>query len=192
MGKRRRKKDGKLHPLLSLLGVRKSSQRRRVREASRLLRQLSDDSLSDAYRFGIIRNADPFVVEEAILTAYKRAGHRIRRNRRYTGDGDIDGFVRLNRKWHAIQAKRYRSAIRPNHVHDFAAVCSRRRVPGIFFHFGRTGPKSAEAFRVHSNIRRVSGQEALDLFVSAGSKGWPASRRRASRHSSRTGRILLG
>ena len=164
---RTRQRSTLFKKLLSVLGVRKASQRARVKSASKLIEELADPSHSDGYRFGIIRNTDPFVIEEAILTAYNRAGHPIRRNKRYTGDGGIDGWVKLDRHWHAVQAKRYSSSINPAHVDDFAEVCRRRRCRGVFVHFGRTGPKSLSAFRRHADLVRVSGQDALDLLVHA-------------------------
>ena len=165
--------DKPVHPFLLRLGVRKASQRRRVKAASVLLKQLSDPGMSDAYRCGIIRKTDPFVVEEAILTAFQRAGYKIRRNKRYTGDGGIDGWVKIGRRWHAVQAKRYSRSINPAHVVDFAEVCRKKRCRGVFFHFGRTGPKSHEAFARSHNLLRISGGHALDLFLGRACKALP-------------------
>lgn len=42
-----------------------------------------------------------------------------------------------------IQAKRYKSAINPAHVEDFARVVNQKKAyAGFFVHTGRTGEKS--------------------------------------------------
>ena len=54
-----------------------------------------------------LRQVNPFLFEEMILTALKRHGFKIKRNRRYTGDGGIDGQAWWNGQHYLIQAKRY-------------------------------------------------------------------------------------
>lgn len=143
-----------------------SRQRRYVRYSKEVIKKLTTETMSDAYRMGILRRTNPFVFEEVILTAFKNAGFKIKRNRRYTGDGGIDGRVKIKGKWFLIQAKRYSSAINNAHVTDFANVCRKHRKRGIFIHVGRTGPKSQLAFANHPNVTRLSGQQVIDLICS--------------------------
>ncbi len=98
-----------------------------------------------------------------ILTALKRKGHKIIRNKRYTGDGGIDGQVFMKGVHYLIQAKRYKGHINPAHVIAFAAICKRRNKRGLFVHTGKTGKKSKQ---VVSNTKMVmiSGTKLLDLL----------------------------
>src|SRR3546814_10155898 len=87
--------------------------------------------------------------------AAEAAGHRIRRNHAYTGDGGIDGEIMVDGVWHLVQTKRYRKTISPQHVADFTALCARRGQPGLFVHCGRTGQKSR--FNASAQVRFISG-----------------------------------
>lgn len=111
-----------------------------------------------------LRCVHHFVFEEMILTALRRRGHRIQRNERYTGDGGIDGQVRINRKLHLIQAKRYSNHISPAHVRDFAEVCRRQRKPGLFIHTGITSEQSREIAE-EGNVEIISGRRLTRLFL---------------------------
>lgn len=117
-----------------------------------------------AHQFGFLRRVDPFVFEEMILTALKDQGYKIRRNRRYTGDGGIDGRVQINGHNTFIQAKRYKSYIYPEHVAEFTALCQRTRRKGLFVHTGRTGQQSRINAR-KGDIDILSGTRMLDLLT---------------------------
>ena len=72
-----------------------------------------------------LRGVNPFVFEEMILTAIKKRGHKIKRNKRYTNDGGIDGQATIRGIDYLIQAKRYKNHINPRHVRKFANTCKR-------------------------------------------------------------------
>lgn len=136
----------------------------RIRHSYRVLKRLKKMT-TNAERFGYLRRIDPFVFEEVILSALKQRGHKIRRNRKYTGDGGIDGKVKIGGVWHLIQAKRYSSAINPQHIREFNRVCRRHRKPGLFVHTGRTGKMSREAVEQASEeIMIVSGESLIELL----------------------------
>lgn len=118
---------------------------------------------TDREKFLFLKDTHHFVFEEMILTAFKRKGHRIRRNRAYTGDGGIDGRVTIKGRPFYIQAKRYRDHINPRHIREFAQVCRRDRVRGLFIHTGKTGPESWKAAQRYQ-IRIISGQRLLGLL----------------------------
>ena len=138
------------------------SHRRRIRAARRVLARIHG---WDAARiFGYLRKVDPLMFEELILESFSCSGFRVRRNRRYSGDGGIDGQVRLNGAWAPVQCKRYSAHINPAHVADFAAVLRRRRVPaGLFVHTGRTGPASWD-HATNAGVTIVSGQRLIALL----------------------------
>lgn len=110
-----------------------------------------------------LRKVNPFVFEEMVLSAIKKQGHQITRNKRYTGDGGIDGRCVINGVPYLIQAKRYSTHINPAHVQDFARICQRRKTKGLFVHTGKTGAKSRNLARDHK-IEMISGQRLLNLL----------------------------
>jgi len=114
------------------------------RKAKRLLHQLQYSAHEPRMIFGVLRRENFFVFEELLLLCFQQHGFRIKRNRAYTGDGGIDGtFFDKDGNKFLIQAKRYKSAINPQHICEFAKVIDRERVSGGFFiHTGRTGQKS--------------------------------------------------
>lgn len=110
-----------------------------------------------------LRKLDPFVFEELLLLAFKKRGYRIGKNKRYSGDGGVDGRVYAKDGCYLVQAKRYSSAINPAHVADFAKVIEKEKACGGFFiHTGRTG---AKAYRnKQHNITFISGEKLLQLL----------------------------
>lgn len=110
----------------------------RIKAANKTLRRVRRIS-GQHKQIAYLRKIDPFIFEELILTVMKRQGHRIKRNKRYTGDGGIDGQVWIRGKRHLIQAKRYSGYIRKSHLHEFDVLCKRHRCKGLFIHTGILG-----------------------------------------------------
>ena len=137
------------------------SHKRRIRSARRVLARI--DGWEAPRIFGYLRKIDPLAFEELTLEAFARAGHRIRRGRRYSGDGGIDGHVWQDGRWTPVQCKRYSSTINPVHVRDFAALVYPRR--GLFVHTGRTGPQSRQ--EASEGVTFISGQKLIDLIKGA-------------------------
>lgn len=146
-----------------------------VRKASRSLKTLRaiDDP---ARQFGYLRCVDPFVFEEMILTALQEMGHGIRRSRRYTGDGGIDGRAIINGEKVLIQAKRYRQHITAEHVSAFAHLCRRSGKKGIFIHTGKTG-KQSWVNGAEGHIDIVSGSRMLNLLTGTYIPKWEENNR---------------
>lgn len=111
-----------------------------------------------------LRGMDPLAFEELLLECFERRGCRVVRNRRYTGDGGLDGKVVIQGRTWLIQAKRYASAIRPEHVDGFATLCRSKGMPGLFIHTGRTGPSSRSLLDRHAHIEIISGERLLTLL----------------------------
>jgi restriction system protein len=134
---------------------------RKIRSARKSLITLRSIEES-AKQFSYIRKINPFVFEEMILTAFKDSGFKIKRNKRYTGDGGIDGRVFINGRVTLIQAKRYKGYITAQHVAEFERICSRRGCTGLFIHSGRTGKQAKANSKV---VVIVSGQRMLNLLL---------------------------
>lgn len=112
-----------------------------------------------------LRKIDPFVFEELILYSMKKKGFKVRRNKRYTGDGGIDGRVRYKGEKFLMQAKRYSDHIDPRHIQDFIRVCRGEKKRGFFVHTGKTGEASKEIIRKNPQIILLSGEGLYDLFI---------------------------
>jgi restriction system protein len=141
----------------------------RRRQARTMYSQLSgaDRDQPAGMHYARLRAMDPLAFEELLLEAFERRGYRVIRNRRYSGDGGTDGEVVIcGRRW-LIQAKRYRHAIRPEHVRDFAALCARRGQRGLFIHTGRTGDTSRAVIDGADGVEIVSSKRLLALLTGA-------------------------
>ena len=115
-------------------------------------------------RLRLLRSVHPHEFEEVVLTALRARGHRIRRNPAYTGDGGIDGQVWIRGRRFLVQSKRYKGAIRAEHIEAFATVCRRARARGLFVHTGRMGPRSVAADEASRRVVVLHG-EALERLV---------------------------
>ena len=134
-----------------------------IRAASFLLGDIAEE-MNEGTLIARLRGIDPSQFEELLLEALKRNGHRIKRNKAYTGDGGIDGRVWISGRPYLIQAKRYRSAIDPSHVQEFSEICQKQNVPGLFIHTGRTGHKSRQFEAQSGQVLIVSGGNLIKLI----------------------------
>lgn len=121
--------------------------------------------------FARLRAMDPLAFEELLLECFERRGFKIWRNRRYTGDGGVDGRTIIDGGTVLVQAKRYAGAIRPEHVAAFVALCRSRRCRGLFIHTGRTGPQSRRHLANDTSVSIVSGAE-LVAFLKGDAVAW--------------------
>ena len=106
---------------------------------------------------------NPFVFEKMILIALKQRGYKIKRNKRYLGDGGIDGQTIIEGYCHLIQAKRYANHINPAHVQSFVRLCQRRGKRELFVHTGKTGQKN-ECIARFSEIEIIVGERLLNML----------------------------
>lgn len=146
--------------------IRHRWRRRQARTMCRQMRGPDRDQPATLI-YARLRAMDPLAFEELLLEAFEQRGHRVIRNRRYTGDGGVDGEVVINGERFLIQAKRYRETIRPEHVGDFVALCTSRGRRGLFIHTGRTGPASRDALASISRVEIISGRQLLALLIGA-------------------------
>ena len=139
----------------------------RRRQAKAMALQLSgrDRLQPPQLLYARLRAMDPLAFEELLLECFERRGHGVMRNRRYTGDGGIDGQVMIEGEIWLIQAKRYADAIRPEHVAAFDALCRAKGRWGLFIHTGRTGPQSRVMAAGSDRVAIVSGRALLSLLT---------------------------
>lgn len=114
-------------------------------------------------QLGFLRNVNPYIFEEMILTRLQQLGYAIKRGQRYSGDGGIDGRVTIQGKEVFIQAKRYKGYISAKDVNVFSQVCAQEKRYGLFVHTGRTGKLSKQLSPDHIDI--ISGERLIHLFV---------------------------
>lgn len=133
----------------------------RVKSSYRALKQLNKME-SPAQKFSYLRKVDPFVFEEMILSSLKKAGVKIKRNKKYTGDGGVDGKLYIDGRLILIQAKRYANHIEPKHVREFSELCHRHKSFGLFVHTGKTGAKSLGS--AGRNVVIISGHKLLSML----------------------------
>lgn len=148
----------------ALLARGKSLRHRRYQQKAQRILDRLPQLAGDGQRLNYLRKINPYVFEELLLTAFERQGYRIRRNRRYSGDGGLDGQVWIDGQRYLIQAKRYACTITPAHVAEFGALVRREGCRGLFVHTGRTGPKSRAALASFPEIELLSGQRLLELL----------------------------
>lgn len=112
-----------------------------------------------------LRKIDPYVFEELLLSAFAMKGFKIIRNKSYSGDGGIDGMIINNECLFLIQAKRYSSFVKREHIKDFELLITEKNaVGGYFIHTGRTAVKSHLEYK-NSSIQIISGQKLIDLIL---------------------------
>ncbi|EKA5326686.1 restriction endonuclease [Salmonella enterica] len=122
-----------------------------------------------AQKIAYLRKVDPYAFEELIMTLLQRKGFVIGRNKRYSGDGGLDGRFEHNRQLWLIQAKRYSNRIKQEHVSAFASLLKENNCSGgIFVHTGKTPASVREYVKAcpSPQIEIISGDRLLNLFDS--------------------------
>lgn len=154
--------------IFSLLGLRgRKVNRWRVRTSHDVLVTLGEIGKSKGFASQIkfLRSLkDPFLFEEMILSAIEKKGHKIQRNKRYTGDGGIDGRAFLNGRLILIQAKKYTGKIITADLARFIKQCEEQKAIGLFVHTGTT-PKPAFKLCEGREVEIVSGVKLIELLL---------------------------
>lgn len=112
--------------------------------------------------FSYLRQVDPFVFEELVLIALRNKGFRISRNRRYTGDGGIDGKAAKDGTLYLIQCKRYAGYISRQDVLDLERIARRKKAAGLFIHTGKAGQFSSEELQ---HVTIIGGERLYSLII---------------------------
>lgn len=141
----------------------KSPRRRRhtyhIRRAQQVIERLGELA-HDGQRLMYLRKIDPLTFEELLLETAARRGHKIYRNKRYSGDGGIDGRIVIEGEPFLIQAKRYKNHINRQHLAEFCTLVEAHKCSGLFCHTGRTGKGAREAI-TSDRVNVVSGRRLL-------------------------------
>jgi|SRR5690554_1054903 len=146
--------------------LKKNSHRRRIKRGEKILLILNSFE-HDGAKINYLKKIDPFVFEELILSAFEKKGYRIKRNKRYTGDGGIDGIVYdQNKRSFLIQCKRYKDHIKKQDLIEFKELIKSKNFDGGYFcHTGRTSKTSLFNYR-ESNLHILSGDKLIKLITS--------------------------
>lgn len=154
--------------LLFLLKRRRAGNRhaRYYRKAQALHGRFQSGEMTGGRALMYLRKLNPYVFEELVLEALKDNGFRVCRNKRYSGDGGIDGRVFKNGEEYYVQCKRYASHIDMQHVRDFVELCRKDGKSGLFVHTGKT---DRGAWNVLSDgpstVEIISGGKLLNLLA---------------------------
>lgn len=143
---------------------RKRRHRRNIQNGIKVIEKIKTFQIPAA-QISYLRKIDCFVFEEIILTSLNKLGYKIQRNKRYTGDGGIDGYVKIHGMPTYIQAKRYHHYIRKTDLEEFAHLCRSHDKCGLFVHTGKTGKKTWEILEKKPHIDIISGSRLLDLVL---------------------------
>lgn len=147
--------------------IRNHRHSRNIRRAAVILTKIRKfrGEHSRARIMAYLRKVSPYVMEELVLTAFESIGIRVRRSRRYSGDGGADGCIFWNNHSYLVQTKRYRGHIDVQHVRNFERTIGKENAAGgLFIHTGRTGRASWDCLK-GSRIRILSGDHLLSLLL---------------------------
>jgi restriction system protein len=144
--------------------IKRFSPRYRVFVANKTLKRMRSLNLQPMETIAYLRKIDPFVFEEMLLSVFKEIGYKIKRNKKYTGDGGTDGQVWINKKHHHIQAKRYVSYINKQHMIEFIQLNKEKKTKGLFIHTGKTG-KETKLLAKNNDIEIISGERLYNFII---------------------------
>lgn len=150
--------------LVFLLSSKKDKHTMFQAKAEAILKEIQSKERPDGQVIEYLRTINPYVFEELVLSAFKRKGYKIRRNRRYSGDGGIDGRMSHNGVSYIIQCKRYKGHIHQPDVETFAKICCKKKAKGFFVHTGKTGEASRQTARRSDEIEIISGNRLVHLL----------------------------
>lgn len=117
-----------------------------------------------------LRKIDPFTFEELLLSLFKESGCKIKRNKRYTGDGGIDGKFHYDKEKYFVQAKRYTGYIKLSDVQIFSNTCLKNKVKGVFIHTGKTGKGVHEFLIYNKNIVIINPENLVEFIINGNVK----------------------
>ena len=135
-----------------------------IKKAAQVKDLLTSGIFSPGQAINYLRKINPYVFEELVLTGFEERGYKIIRNKRYSGDGGMDGMVIRNGEEFLVQSKRYTGYISNAHVEAFSRLCTRRCRKGFFVHTGKTGGKSKDVVSYFGNVDIISGDRLLALI----------------------------
>jgi len=144
----------------------RKNHKRWQKEGRETLNQLRRNSPTDTAAIRqTLNEMTPFGFEYLITEGFRTQGAEIRKIQRVTGDGGIDGMVKIEGRWHLIQAKRYKTPIAASTIKEFLELCINKKMPGVFVATsGFTGPARQLASK-QARLRLLDGPELLNQFT---------------------------
>lgn len=118
---------------------------------------------SQSQQIGYLRKINAYAFEELLLSALKEAGAKITRNKKYSGDGGLDGRCKYKGQVYFVQAKRYKNYISAEDVKQLSFTCRKKGVRGLFIHTGKTGKKSHE--EKSNNVDIIDNHRLISLLI---------------------------
>lgn len=118
----------------------------------------------EGQKINYLRKINPFVFEELLLDAFLQKGYTIKRNKRYTNDGGIDGIVFKDDIKYLIQAKRYKSYVNNADLISFIELTKKHNCRGFFCHTGKTGKNGKTLYNQTDSVEIYSGSKLLLLI----------------------------
>jgi len=145
---------------------KKFSPRYRAYISNKVIKKIrkDKDNYNNAQRLSYLRTIDPFVFEEILLSLFQERGFKIKRNKKYTGDGGSDGVIWFNGHKTHIQAKRYKAYINKAHIIKLHQLTLKSKSKGIFIHTGKTGKGSLGSAQ-ELGIDIVSGDKLIQFLL---------------------------
>lgn len=138
-----------------------------LKKAKKIFRNLQEFKPGEEGKMiAYLRKINPYVFEELLLIAFEKKGYKVYRNKRYSGDGGIDGRVKKDGVLYFVQAKRYKSHVNNKHVAAFVDVCRENDVKGFFVHTGKTGKNSLGIVIKSDRVQIISGKNLIALLKS--------------------------
>lgn len=106
----------------------------------------------------------PYVFEELVLTSFGQYGAKITRSPSYSGDGGIDGKVKIKGQTYLIQSKKYSGYIKASDTRNHISLCKSKGTRGYFVHTGLSGKMSKQAAH-DSPVSIISDADLINLFT---------------------------
>lgn len=145
-----------------VMASRRTTMSKAKRGAKRAWRKIQKAESPQAV-FNIVRRTHPFAFEMLVIIALKEKGVKAWHGRKFTGDGGVDGYAKIDGLMYYIQDKRYVSGINADHIYNFNILCRQHNVYGLFVHTGTTGTK-ARAINSDARVKIISGEKLLALL----------------------------
>lgn len=144
---------------------RKKRHHFKIQQSKKILlriRSFEGDNLTER-KLSYLRKINPFTFEELILSALEESGAKIKRNKRYTGDGGVDGKFKIDGNWYLIQAKRYSNYISLKDMEKFEILCKKQKIRGVFIHTGKVGKDTLSRYN-NKHIKIIGPYEFIDFI----------------------------
>lgn len=145
-----------------IMASRRTTMSKAKRGAKRAWRKIQKAE-SPQKVFDIVCRIHPFAFEMLVILALKKKGVKAWHCRKFTGDGGVDGYARIDGRMYFIQDKRYSGTVNTDHVKSFNSLCRLQNVYGLFVHTGTIGKKAVK-INNENRVHIISGEKLLSLL----------------------------